>query len=61
MQRVKLSDRPTIPDFVTLLREMLEKEIGEQASHNDAISIELKRLIVLEIAELSVTNDRRAF
>lgn len=59
MQRARLSEQPSIPDLVTLLREMLENEIVQQVSHNDAISIELKRLIVLEIAELSVTNDHR--
>ena len=62
MAELNLLDDPSIPDLLTLLRETLVQiELIERLPNDDPELTELKRYIVLAIAELSLKRyDERA-
>lgn len=58
MYRANIADEPSIPDLLALLQETMRRIERLNDSYSDRGLIELKRHIVLAIAELSVSTQQ---
>jgi len=58
MYKADIADEPSIPDLLTLLHETMGQIDALNQWYDDRALIELKRHIVLAIAELSVSTQQ---
>jgi len=58
MYKANIADEPSIPDLLALLQETMGQIDALNQSYDDRALIELKRHIVLAIAELSVETQQ---